>query len=124
MTTRYLSGTHTTRLTGAEPERVTITHPHHPQFGETVELISVLRGSKSRLVVRMPSGRREFIARECTDYGVSTAEAISIPHADHLLAVDGLRKIVQIVRQVSEGITKGDSKNKQTEADWEDIRKG
>lgn len=124
MKTRYLSGLHTTRAEGTQPKRVTITHFHHPQFGETVELISVLRGSKSRLLVRMSSGRREFLSKEWTDYGVSPAETPSIPPAGHLLAVDGLRQIIQIVREVSETVTNSDSRNMQSRSDSEGIREG
>jgi len=99
MKRRYLSRKHNTSEVGTEPTHITITHPHHPLNGQTLELIGVLRGPNSRLVVRMPDGSPVHVVRDWTDYGRVSGD-VELPAASHLLPVEGLRELIKIIAQV------------------------
>jgi len=84
---------------GSEPTHITITHPHHPLNGQTLELIGVLRGPNSRLIVKMPDGSRAQVVRDWTDYAQLSGD-VELPAASHLLPVEGLRELIKIIAQV------------------------
>jgi hypothetical protein len=90
---------HTTPSPNRTSEWVTISHPHHPLRGQRVEIVRVRRGIEPDLIVRLPDGLHAALAVDWTDYLIPDAAALS-PPAPHLLAVDGLRQLVQLVAQV------------------------
>ena len=98
MKRQYLSRKHNTSEVGTEPTHITITHPHHPLNGQTLELIGVLRGPNSRLVVKMPDGSPVHVVRDWTDYGRVSGD-VELPAASHLLPVEGLRELIKIIAQ-------------------------
>jgi len=79
-------------------EWVTVTHPHHPLYGQQVQLIRVRRGPDPDLIIRMPDGYHGAIAASLTDYaGISEADlgAAELP----LLSIEGLWQIAQFIEQ-------------------------
>jgi hypothetical protein len=99
MKRQYLSREHNTSEVGTEPTHITITHPHHPLNGQTLELVGVLRGPNSRLVVKMPDGSHVRVVRDWTDYARVSGDS-ELPAASHLLPVEGLRELIKIIAQV------------------------
>jgi Family of unknown function (DUF5372) len=73
---------------------VTITHPHHPLRGQRVEIVRFRRGNDPDLIVVLPDGRHTAIALSSTDYG-SDPEIPPTVTAEHLLDLDGLRRVIQ-----------------------------
>jgi hypothetical protein len=98
MKRQYLSKEHTTSVTGAKLSHVTITHPHHPLNGQKLELVGVLRGPNSRLVVKKPDGSRAYLPRDWTDYSCH-GESCEWVEVTHLLPVEGLRELLKIIDQ-------------------------
>lgn len=87
---------HTTLSSQPPWESVTITHPHHPLNGQQVTVIRIRRGADPDLVVRLPDGTHAAIAMSLTDYA-ATPEAELPVAATHLLELDGLRQVVQLL---------------------------
>ena len=77
---------------------MTVTHPQHPLTGQRVEVIRVRRGVEPSLVVRSPDGLHVALAFGWTDYPTPGAPVPS-PTAPHLLSVDGLRHLAQLIAQ-------------------------
>jgi len=107
MTMECLFEHHNTLGMGAEPTHVTVTHPHHPLNGQKLELVGVLRGPDSPLVVKMPDGSRARMQRDWTDY-TSLAGDCDLTNITHLLSVESLREIIKIVglTQVPKNVSK------------------
>jgi Family of unknown function (DUF5372) len=78
---------------------VTITHPHHPLCGQQVEVIRIRRGTDPDLIVRLPTGIHAAIAMSWTNYATSS-DSEPPPVPTHLLDIDGLRQIVQLLDQI------------------------
>jgi hypothetical protein len=100
MSDKYLSTRHQASLIGTTTiSAVTITHPFHPLHGQKLEVIKVLRGENSKIVVRLPNGKHSRMLREWTDYDASKVNQTS---ADHpcLLDIKGLREVVQIINNI------------------------
>ena len=69
-----------------------MTHPHHPLYGQRVQLIRIRRGPDPDLIIRMPDGYHGAIAASLTDYaGVSPADGG--PRELPLLSIEGLWQI-------------------------------
>lgn len=77
---------------------MTITHPQHPLRGQRVEIVRVRRGVTPDLIVRLPGGLCAALAVDWTDYLAPGTGALPLP-APHLLAVEGLRQLAQLVAQ-------------------------
>ena len=99
MKLQYLSRKQNTSEVETEPTHITITHPHHPLNGQRLELVGVLRGPNSRLVVKMPDGSRVRVVRNWTDYARLSGD-VELPAASHLLPVEGLRELIKIIAQM------------------------
>ena len=80
---------------------VTITHPHHPLRGQRVEIVRIRRGNDPDLIVVAPDGRHTAIALSSTDYS-SSAESPPAMAAKHLLDLDGLRLVVQLLDRLAQ----------------------
>jgi Family of unknown function (DUF5372) len=90
---------------------VTVTHPHHPLRGQRVEIVRIRRGNDPDLIVVAPDGRHTAIALSSTDYA-ATPEIPPTVAAEHLLSLDGLRRVVQLLDRLAQadhaGSTRGD----------------
>jgi Family of unknown function (DUF5372) len=75
---------------------VTVTHPHHPLQGQRVEIVRIRRGNDPDLIVVAPDGRHTAIALSSTDYD-SSPEIPPTVTAEHLLDLDGLRRVIQLL---------------------------
>jgi hypothetical protein len=75
---------------------VTVTHPHHPLYGQQVPVVRLRHGAQPDLVVRLPDGSHAAIAMHLTDYAGAPAAP---PNADPLPLLDlaGLRQVVQVL---------------------------
>lgn len=77
---------------------MTITHPHHPLYGQRVQLIRVRRGPDPDLIIRLPDGYHGAIAASLTDYaGAASAEASESDPP--LLSIEGLWQIAEFIAQ-------------------------
>ena len=79
---------------------VTITHPHHPLRGQRVEIVRFRRGIDPDLIVRLPDGRHAAIALSGTDYA-APPEGDPPPRSNHLLDLNGLRQVLQLVDRMT-----------------------
>jgi Family of unknown function (DUF5372) len=90
---------------------VTVTHPHHPLRGQRVEIVRIRRGNDPDLIVMSPDGRHTAIALSSTDYE-SSPEIPPAVAAEHLLDLDGLRQVIQLLDRLAQadhaGSTCGD----------------
>jgi hypothetical protein len=80
---------------------VTITHPHHPLRGWRVEIVRIRRGNDPDLIVVLPDGRHAAIALSSTDYA-SAPDSPSAVAAEHLLDLDGLRRVIQLLDRLAQ----------------------
>lgn len=91
---------HTTPSSPPPSGFVTITHPHHPLRGQRVEIIRIRRGLDPDLIVKFPDGQHAAIALSSTDY-LSAPETPSKPAAEHLLDLQGLRSVIQLIELIA-----------------------
>ena len=85
---------HTTPSFQHSSEKVTITHPHHPLFGQQVAIVRIRRGADPDLIIRLPDGTHAAVAMSLTDYAGSAGgdpTAIPFPWLD----IHGLRQAAQ-----------------------------
>jgi hypothetical protein len=80
---------------------VTVTHPHHPLRGQRVEIVQIRRGNDPDLIVVTPDGRHTAIALSSTDYD-STPEIPPTVTAEHVLDLDGLRRVIHLLDRLAE----------------------
>jgi hypothetical protein len=78
---------------------VTITHPCHPLHGQRLQVINLHRGAEPEIVVQFPGDHHVRVPLNWTDYPSSQA---CHPPSDpsHLLDLDGLRQVVQLVDRI------------------------
>jgi Family of unknown function (DUF5372) len=79
---------------------VTITHPHHPLCGQKVPVVGIRRGTHPDLIIRLPDGSHAAVAMNATDYEAASATPVSSAPDPPLLALDGLRQIVQFLERL------------------------
>jgi hypothetical protein len=77
---------------------VSITHPHHPLYGQRVEVVFVRRGADPDLIVRLPDGEHAAIAQSWTRDEAAPDAPVAGPL--RLLDVAGLRQAAQFVAQL------------------------
>ena len=92
---------YTTSISQPSLESVTITHPHHPLWGQRCEVVFIRRGVDPDLILRLADGTHAAIAMSWTDAGegqaLSTAQSGSnLP----LLDLQGLRQILHLLGQL------------------------
>jgi hypothetical protein len=92
------SSPHTTSFNKLSEGWVTVTHPHHPLYGQRVQIIRVRRGPDPDLIIRMPDGYHGAIAASLTDYA-GTSEVDPGAAKPSLLSIEGLWKIAQWISQ-------------------------
>jgi hypothetical protein len=76
---------------------VTVCHPHHPLRGQRLPVINIRHGEHSDVIVRLPDGSHAAVALDATDLAEKPSVAIPPVDALHLLALDGLRRMVQLL---------------------------
>ena len=77
---------------------MTVTHPHHPLYGQHVQLIRVRRGRDPDLIICLPDGYHGAIAASLTDYAGAALvdpDAVEPP----LLLLEGLWQMAQWIAQ-------------------------
>jgi len=74
---------------------VTVTHPHHPLYGQQVEIIRVRRGSDPDLIIRQMDGYHGAIAASLTTYASNSDELVCEKPA--LLDLEGLLQVTRLV---------------------------
>ena len=80
---------------------MTITHPHHPLWGQRCEVIFIRRGADPDLILRLADGTHAAIAMSWTDAGegqtLSAAQSGSdLPRLD----LQGLRQLLHLLDQL------------------------
>jgi hypothetical protein len=90
---------HTTLSSQPTSESVTVTHPHHPLYGQQLTVVRLRQGTNPDLVVRLPDGTHAAIAMHLTDYAGASAPQM-MPDSPHLLDLDGLRHVVQLLQAI------------------------
>jgi hypothetical protein len=76
---------------------VTVCHPHHPLRGQQLPVVNIRHGEHPDVIVRLPDGSHAAVALEATDLAVNPSAAIRPAHASHVLDIDGLRRMVQLL---------------------------
>jgi len=76
---------------------VTVCHPHHPLRGQQLPVVSIRHGEHPDVIVRLPDGSHAAVAIEATDLAEKPSAAITPASASHMLAIDGLRRMVQLL---------------------------
>jgi uncharacterized protein DUF5372 len=92
---------YTTSLSQPSLESVTITHPHHPLWGQRCEVVFIRRGVDPDLILRLADGTHAAIAMSWTDSGEgqalsATQSGLALPRLD----LQGLRQILQFFDQL------------------------
>jgi hypothetical protein len=78
---------------------VTITHPHHPLYGQQVEIVRIRRGTDPDFIIRLPDGLHAAIAMSLTDYA-APSDHDPPPAPMHLLDFNGLCQVVQLIDHI------------------------
>jgi hypothetical protein len=76
---------------------VTITHPHHPLRGQQLPIVSVRHGESPDVIVRLPDGSHAAVALRATDYVADPSVPLPSAAASHLLDLQGLRRLAQLI---------------------------
>jgi hypothetical protein len=76
---------------------VTITHPHHPLRGQQLPIVCVRHGERPDVIVRLPDGNHAAVALSATDYAADPLASLTSVAAGHLLELQGLRQLAQLV---------------------------
>jgi hypothetical protein len=79
---------------------VTVTHPHHPLYGQQVEIIRVRRGPDPDLIIRHVDGYHGAIAASWTTYA-SAPDALPFKEPP-LLDLEGICQLARFVAQLQE----------------------
>ena len=78
-----------------------MTHPHHPLYGQSVEILRVRRGPDPDLIIRHLDGYHGAIAASWTSYA-STVETVATEQPP-LLDLEGLCQLARFVEQLDPG---------------------
>jgi hypothetical protein len=76
---------------------VTITHPHHPFRGQRLPVLCLRGGANPAVIVRLPDASHAAVALDATDYAAAPSASPSPVSVAPLLALDGLRRMVQFL---------------------------
>ena len=77
---------------------MTITHPHHPLWGQRCEVVFIRRGVDPDLILRLADGTHAAIAMSWTDSGEGQALSAAQSGSDlPLLDLQGLRQILHFL---------------------------
>ena len=80
---------------------MTITHPHHPLWGQRCEVVFIRRGVDPDLILRLADGTHAAIAMSWTDSGEGQAFSATQSERDlPRLDLQGLRQILQLFDQL------------------------
>jgi hypothetical protein len=79
---------------------VTVIHPHHPLYGQQVEILRVRRGLDPDLIIRHLDGYHGAIAASWTTYA-SAPETLT-SHKPPLLDLEGLCHLARLVEHLQE----------------------
>jgi hypothetical protein len=77
-----------------------VTHPHHPLYGQSVEIIRVRRGPDPDLIIRHVDGYHGAIAASWTTYAGAPDAVLSAQPA--LLDLEGLCQLARVIEQLQE----------------------
>jgi hypothetical protein len=79
---------------------VTVIHPHHPLYGQHVEIIRIRRGADPDLFIRHLDGYHGAIAASWTTY--ASASGALAAEQPPLLDLEGLHLLAQVVEQLQQ----------------------
>ena len=79
---------------------MTVTHPHHPLYGQQVEIIRVRRGPDPDLIIRHLDGYHGAIAASWTTY--ASASGAFPAEKPPVLDLEGLCQLARVVEQLQE----------------------
>ena len=80
---------------------MTITHPHHPLWGQRCEVVFIRRGVDPDLILRLADGTHAAIAMSWTDSGEGQALSATQSERDlPRLDLQGLRQLLQLFDQL------------------------
>ena len=77
-----------------------VTHPHHPLYGQQVEIIRVRRGPDPDLIIRHIDGYHGAIAASWTTYAFAS-DALPVERLP-VLDLEGLCQLARVVEQLQE----------------------
>jgi hypothetical protein len=76
---------------------VTVCHPHHPLRGQQLPVVNIRHGEHPDVIVRLPDGNHAAVALEATNLAEEQSVTCSATHVSHVLDIEGLRRMVQLV---------------------------
>src|SRR5438046_10622787 len=91
---------HTTPSSSRVSGWVTVTHPHHPLYGQQVEIIRVRRGPDPDLIIRHLDGYHGAIAASWTTY--ASASGALPAEKPPVLDLEGLCQLACVVEQLQQ----------------------
>ena len=79
---------------------MTVIHPHHPLYGQPVEIMRIRRGADPDLIIRHLDGYHGAIAASWTTY--ASASGALPAEKPPLLDLEGLCQLARLVEQLQE----------------------
>ena len=79
---------------------MTVIHPHHPLYGQQVEIIRVRQGPDPDLIIQHVDGYHGAIAASWTTY--ASASGVLPTEKPPLLDLEGLHLLAHLVEQLQE----------------------
>ena len=86
---------HNTSKLKHDTEIVKLTHPFHPLYGQTADVIRLQRAKETRLIIKLSDGSHVPIDPEHTDFAGRI-----MPGAAPRLDIDGLLNIVKMIKRM------------------------
>lgn len=78
---------------------MTVTHPHHPLYGQRVAIVRIRQGVDPDVIIRLADGSHAAIAMSWTDYAGGSALPTPLPDLP-LLNSDGLRRAAEFIARL------------------------
>ena len=88
---------------------MTVTHPHHPLYGQKVTVIRIRHFPDPDLIIRCPDGFHGAISASWTDYSFNP-ETELMPDPPPLLDIAGLFEMVRFIDQLRHRLVSDNSR--------------
>lgn len=91
---------HSTPIQQQSKRYVTMTHPHHPCYGQRLLVIGHRTGVDPLVYVRLPNGTKSTVRPEWVSDSTAPDQPVRLPL--HLLELEGLRAAGRLIDRLRE----------------------